>query len=107
MVIDTELATVTFTKNETLTVERLGDVIKVLQDLRLDGLSEWERELLYSEYAVYVFSIRSESDFDSWYAVTVYSNGSWTCGCPDFINRNKKETGETCKHIRKVQLPRR
>lgn len=31
---------------------------------------------------------------------TVIFNGTiFTCTCPDFVNRQKEHTGETCKHI--------
>lgn len=111
MIINTELATVTFIKDETFTVERLGDIIKVINDFQLAGLPQWERDLLEDKgdfsRLIYSFSIMSERTFNVDYIVSVWSDSSWTCTCPDFVNRNKRETGETCKHIRKVQQVRR
>lgn len=106
MIINTELSTVTFTKDETFTVERLGDIIKVIEDSQLAGLSQWERDLQTpdSECVVYKAVVKADSH-NGFYDVTWYADKHYECTCPDFEHRGRKDgvlvSGYECKHIRR------
>lgn len=93
MLIDTDLKTVTFKDGETLSLDNLWTLIEIL-----DEPLEIEPEPYRPRLMQYV---DSDSNIVQ-YLVVQLRDGSWICSCPDFTLRHKDDSGDMCKHIRRV-----
>jgi hypothetical protein len=123
MIINTDLGTVTFTKDETLTIERLGDILDTLMRYAPEDSPEWELNLLTPDVALailrdklnknaerVVFEVVVPSFSDYWvtYRLKGFADGHNECDCPDFEHRGRDKegmlTGHECKHIIRYQM---
>ena len=111
MILDTDAQTVMFRAGEILTLDQVWSIIYILEpelDQPVEFTPKYWCEVNLEETGRYIvepqriFNVRSDSDWNTSYAVVAFTDYSWACSCPDWQHR-RQFTGEYCKHMNAVR----